>query len=102
MKDEDILSDHSLKMIEERLCDTDWEIIAALSEVSVMNKSQINVATQLSISEVRDSVSRLFGGCIIYMRRLGNSTQVKLTPSGQRLMKLQKQYYKERRSKNEK
>jgi len=92
----DILDDKSLTMIHERLNEIDWQIISALKQHGVMNKKEIMATTHLSISDVRDSVWRLYGGCIIYMRRLGNYTELKLTLSGNRLIELAYQDYKRR------
>ena len=84
-----------LQMIGERLTESDWEVIFALHKCGTMNKSALMTMTRLSISDVRDSVWRLFGGCLIYLTRKGKETLMKLTPSAIRLIDLQKQAYRE-------
>jgi len=95
MDRDDRICDRCLKVIGERLTESDWEVIFALQKGGTMNKSALMTMTGLSISDVRDSVWRLFGGCLIYLTRKGKETLMKLTPSAIRLIDLQKQAYRE-------
>lgn len=83
---DDRICDRCLQVIGERLTENDWEVIFALQKGGTMNKSALMTMTGLSISDVRDSVWRLFGGCLIYLTRKGKETLMKLTPSAIRLL----------------
>lgn len=85
MGNKQILCERCLEMIEERLDDDDWMVMVALYRGGAQNRDRIISRTNLSTYRVRESITRLYGACLVDISRFGNGTIMRLTPTGETL-----------------
>ena len=81
-----------IKQIFENLREYGYEedllILKALNKKGSLNMEQISLYTQKTVSERRDSLSRLLGSSLIKGERVGSSKIFSISDSGQELIKM--------------
>ena len=104
MVNKQMLCERCLKVIEDRLDDEDWKVMVALYRSGPQNRDRIISRTHLSTYRVRESITRLYGACLVDISRFGNGTIMRLTPTGETLCRIfeNQRTNEHRRTKDEK
>ena len=99
MNEHDVLCNRCLGLINRRLSDDDLLILVVLRGGD-KNMDSIIYKSRLGTSKTRASISRLYGACLIDIRKLGNHRMIKLTPSGKLLCKSLESDFKNKKGGN--
>ena len=73
--------------IAKRLHGDDRKVLTALYENRALNKETASHVTKLTTSKLRDALSRLKGAMLIEETKVGNSILLRLSDSGNELLK---------------
>ena len=81
-----------LKQIFQNLREYGYEedllILQAIDKNGSLNMEQISMYTQMTISQRRDSLSRLIGACLVKGKRVGSSKIFVISEAGKTLIEL--------------
>ena len=66
----------------------DLLILKAINEKGSLNMEQISLSTQMTVSQRRDSLSRLIGACLVEGKRVGSSKLFIVSDAGKNLMEM--------------
>jgi hypothetical protein len=79
---------HIFKNLREYGYEEDLLILKAIKDKGSLNLEQISWSTQMTISQRRDSLSRLIGACLVRGKRVGTSKVFDVSDSGKELLEL--------------
>lgn len=79
---------HIFKNLRDYGYEEDLLILKAIDEKGSLNMEQISLTTQMTISQRRDSLSRLIGACLVKGKRIGSSKVFVISEAGKTLMEL--------------
>jgi hypothetical protein len=92
-----MICDQCLDLVKGRMTDDDWKVLLAIYRSGPMNRDRIMNVSRLSTSRMRESVLRLYGACLVNIKKYGTHRIISLTVSGEHLCRsIESQYKKDK------